>query len=128
MSVTEQYIDLIIPSLSGEDSESLSIFKTDEGLIAYKMVCPFCGKFCKSDKSRKNQTAEIIPLKGSPKYKGYKWYFRCRRRYSPDCRGGYKSFYNFLCMYDTNLFSRYVQELHLGSNRREYQKLYNKIK
>ena len=29
MSVTEQYIDLIIPSLSGSDSESLSIFKTE---------------------------------------------------------------------------------------------------
>ena len=128
MSVTEQYIDLIIPSLSGSDSESLSIFKTEEGLIAYRFCCPLCGKFCKSESSKKNQTAEIIPLKGSPKYKGYKWYFRCRRRYSPDCRGGYKSFYNFLCMYDHSLWTKYRDDLNLGSNRKEFQKMYNKIK
>ena len=41
MSVTEQYIDLIIPSLSGSDSESLSIFKTEEGLIAYSVLLSF---------------------------------------------------------------------------------------
>ena len=102
MSVTQRYIDLLLPSLIESNYGTLSTTKTEEGFNAYSFSCPFCSKFVHSKKCKKTETASILPLKGVEKFKGYKWYFRCKRNYCND--------------------------LNLGSNRREFQKLYNKIK
>ena len=128
MSVTQTYIDLLLPSLIESNYGTLSTTKTEEGLNAYSFSCPFCSKFVHSKKCKKTETASILPLKGVEKFKGYKWYFRCKRGYSPECRGGYKSFYNFLCMYDHSLWTKYRDDLNLGSNRNDFMRLYNKIK
>ena len=87
MSVTQTYIDLLLPSLIESNYGTLSTTKTEEGLNAYSFSCPFCSKFVHSKKCKKSETASILPLKGVEKFKGYKWYFKCKRGYSPECRG-----------------------------------------
>ena len=72
MSVTQRYIDLLLPSLIESNYGTLSTTKTEEGFNAYSFSCPFCSKFVHSKKCKKTETASILPLKGVEKFKGYK--------------------------------------------------------
>ena len=59
MSVTQRYIDLLLPSLIESNYGTLSTTKTEEGFNAYSFSCPFCSKFVHSKKCKKTET-EIL--------------------------------------------------------------------
>ena len=44
MSVTQRYIDLLLPSLIESNYGTLSTTKTEEGFNAYSFSCPFLFK------------------------------------------------------------------------------------
>ena len=107
--ITEKYINKVLPLLAGEDDGEVGFFYSN-GRIAYRFPCSFCQPFYDSKKIRNNQMGEIF-LSTGMKYSSTDWCFRCRRRGSLECRGGTKSFYNFLAMFNPTLFDEYKQEL-----------------
>ena len=109
MSITKRYIDLLLPSLAGNEGGEVDTF-TLNGKVAYKFPCPFCQSFYDSKKIRNNQMGEIFEA-SKMKYSSSSWFFRCKRRGSPECRGGTKSFYNFLAIYYPQLFNEYKREI-----------------
>ena len=109
MSITKRYIDLLLPSLAGNEGGEVDTF-TLNGKIAYRFPCPFCQSFYDSKKIRNNQMGEIFAA-SKMKYSSSSYFFRCRRRGSAECRGGTKSFYNFLAIYYPQLFDEYKREI-----------------
>jgi hypothetical protein len=59
MSVTQRYIDLLLPSLIESNYGTLSTTKTEEGFNAYSFSCPFCSKFVHSKKCKKTETSGV---------------------------------------------------------------------
>ena len=106
LTITEKYIQLILPYLSGADGGEVETFTTPEGLIGYRFPCPLCSGFVRTEELRTRQLASLTPYKGS-----FDYLFRCRRSGSKECRGGAKNFHNFLCFYNPNLFRQYQKEL-----------------
>ena len=103
MTITEKYIDKIIPYIEGDvESELIN------GLYAYKFACPWCSMFCNNKHIRERKCASLVPVKDSYDYK-----FICTRSSSPECsrkdRG--RSFHNFLAMYNPALFNQYKNDL-----------------
>ena len=94
---------MILPYLDDEiETEEIN------GIISYKFRCPWCHYFVNSEDSRKRKCASLIPVEGS-----YEWKFVCMRSHSPECRRIYggRSFYNFLAMYNPELFRQYKKEI-----------------
>ena len=108
MTITEKYINLIVPSLAAAEGSTVET-KPMNGGTAYMFACPFCSHLVTSTgKSKlKKRTAILMPRKES------KWVytFKCHRAFAPECRGGPRSFRNFLLMYDQSLAYKYIREL-----------------
>ena len=68
---------------------------------AYEFCCPYCTQYVQSEGAQQRKTASLLRVKGS------EWIFKCSRGFSSDCRGGYRSFYNFLLMLHPKLFKEY---------------------
>ena len=109
MSITKRYIKLLLPSLGGNEGGEVDTF-TRDGNVGYKFPCPFCQPFYDDKEVRNKQMGELFEAT-KMKYSSSSWFFRCRRRGSPDCRGGAKSFYTFLAMYLPELFNQYKAEI-----------------
>jgi hypothetical protein len=107
--ITEKYINKVLPLLANEKDQEVGFFYSN-GRIAYRFPCPFCQCFYDSKEIRNNQMGEIFLTTGL-KYSSTDWSFRCRRRGSLECRGGTKSFYTFLAMFNPSLFDEYKEEL-----------------
>ena len=107
--ITEKYINKVLPLLAGEEDGKLGFFYAN-GHIAYRFPCMFCQPYYNDKKVRNKQMAEIFLAKGL-KYSSTDWCFRCRRRGSLECKGGTKSFYTFLAMFNPSLFDEYQKEL-----------------
>tara|TARA_Y100001968_G_scaffold142329_1_gene130071 strand:+ start:114 stop:440 length:327 start_codon:yes stop_codon:yes gene_type:complete len=103
MTITEKYIDKIIPYIEGDVERELI-----NGLYAYKFACPFCSMFCNNKHIRERKCASLVPVKDSYEYK-----FICSRSGAPECRRrfGGRSFYNFLLMINPYLHHQYKKEL-----------------
>ena len=103
MTITEKYINKIIPYLEGGVDRELI-----NGLYSYNFCCPFCTIYINSEEARKKKSASLIPMKDSYDYK-----FICRRSGAPECRRrhGGRSFYNFLLMLNPGLHHQYKKEL-----------------
>ena len=113
-SVNDQYLDATIKCLSVlmEQKIELADFK---GKDAYLFSCPFCTQFVRSEKSRQKRTARLMRV-------GYRWEFTCSRGFSCDCRGGSRSFHNFLLLLNPQLFKEY--QISLGMlDERNHQEL-----
>ena len=108
-SITKRYIDLLLQSLCGNEGGEVDTF-TLNGKVAYKFPCPFCQSFYDNKEIRNNQMGEIFSAE-KMQYSSSSWFFRCKRRGSPECRGGTKSFYNFLAIYYPQLFEEYKKEI-----------------
>ena len=108
-SITKRYIDLLLPSLCGNEGGEVEthIYK---GQLAYKFPCPFCSPFYETKEVRVRQMAKLFPAT-KMEYSSSSWFFRCRRSGTPECGGGIKSFYNFLLIYNPPLFNEYKREL-----------------
>ena len=107
--ITEKYINKVLPLLAGEEDGEVGFFYAN-GRIAYRFPCSFCLPYYDDKKIRNNQMAEIFLATGM-KYSSTDWCFKCRRRGSLECKGGTKSFYTFLAMFNPSLFDEYQKEL-----------------
>ena len=107
MTITEKYIKKIIPYLCAGENEEVETVLVN-GLYSYKFPCPFCSYFVNNPECRNRQLASLVPIEGSYDYK-----FICKRSGSPECRRihGGRSFYNFLAMYNPDLFRQYQLDL-----------------
>ena len=105
MTITEKYIQLLLPYLDEEIETELI-----NGLIAYKFRCPFCSFYVQGNESRQKKCASLVPIKDSFDYK-----FICMRSGTPECRRtkGGRSFRNFLRMFNEPLANQYDKELNL---------------
>ena len=108
-SITKKYIDLLLPSLCGNEGGEVDTF-TLNGKVAYKFPCPHCQSFYDNQEIRNKQMGELFQDQ-QMQYSSSSWFFRCKRRGSPECRGGTKSFYNFLAIYYPQLFEEYKKEI-----------------
>ena len=108
MTITEQYIEKIVPYLASAEGAEVKITQKNGG-NAYEFPCPFCSHLTTSSGKQKPKKKTAIL---SPRYES-KWvyFFSCRRGYSPECRGGARSFHNFLACYDQSLFHKYLRDM-----------------
>ena len=102
-SINERYLNLVIAYLSvlNEQIEPSEI----NGCNGYQFQCPFCSHLVKGEKTSKRRTAHLIRTCENS------WVFNCCRRWSNECRGGHRSFHNFLAMLNPSLFKRYQKDL-----------------
>ena len=113
MTITEKYIEKILPSLAGAGEVKT---KQMNGRTAYTMPCPFCSHICTSQGKIRNtkHTAILMPREENNNV----YTFHCRRGYSPECKTsgskqGGRSFLNFLLMFKPRLAEKYKEEMNL---------------
>ena len=101
MKTSDKYVELIIPRLDA-DLEIINGQKT------YNFKCPWCYHFFDGIDARERKCASLVPSQDR-----YEWKFICMRSRSQECRRihGGRSLYNFLAMYDHDLFTQYQLEL-----------------
>ena len=104
MTITEKYIDIIHPYLEYEEDGGIGLVEQN-GMLCLTFQCPFCTHQIRGVKERKKHTAKLIPQRD-----GFNVYFHCKRGGSPECRGGYRSFLNFLRMFNPELAVKYQKE------------------
>ena len=110
MGVNAEYFSAVIHYLTaynGEPPEPVTV----KGMDAYEFHCPFCTGWVRNEKSRRNRTAKLINQSGDA------WIFKCARGYSSECRGGFKSFYNFLLFLHPELHREYQISLGMTDAR-----------
>ena len=95
-----------MPYLAGPDGGEIETFTSPQGLIGYKFPCCFCSCFVRTEHLRLRQIASLTPSTDSIDY-----LFKCRRGFSKECRGGPRTFHNFLAFYNSSLFNQYKKEL-----------------
>ena len=105
-SVNQRYLDLVLAYLSVLEEEKIELTKI-KGLDAYRFSCPFCTRYVESQKALSNKTASLRNVGGDS------WRFKCTRGYHSDCRGGDRSFHNFLLILNSDLGQRYRRDLAL---------------
>ena len=103
-SINQKYLEIVLAYLSVLEEKELQLTQFN-GKDAYLFHCPHCTKYVHSIKGKQRKTAKLIRTGGNS------WVFSCSRGYSIECRGGAKSFHNFLAMLNPDLFSRYRKEL-----------------
>ena len=110
MSVNQEYLEVTIKYLSVLEGENLQLQEL-RGKDAYKFHCPFCSQYVRSTDARERKTAALIQVRPN------EWIFNCHRGFSSDCKGGYRSFYNFLLMLHPQLFREYQVALGMTDPR-----------
>jgi len=117
MGVNSDYFSAAIHYLSAVNGESPTPAVV-KGMDAFEFHCPFCNHFVQSDKSKRNKTAKLTNASGDT------WIFTCSRGFSPECRGGHKSFYNFLLLLHPDLHHEYKISLGM-TDARNHQAITN---
>ncbi len=103
-TINQRYLELVLVYLSILEEEELQLIQINEK-DAYLFHCPHCTKYVHSKEGKQKKTAKLIRTGGNS------WIFSCSRGYSKECRGGAKSFHNFLAMLNPDLFRKYRTEL-----------------
>ncbi len=104
MSVNSEYFQAVVHYLSvlGEEEPEKTRLN---GKDAYVFPCPFCTQYVQTDQAKQNKTGRLVRVKDNS------WVFSCRRGFSKECRGGVRSFHNFLAFLHPGLFREYQQSL-----------------
>ena len=114
-SVNTQYLDAVVKYLSVLSDEQLQLTQFN-GKDAYLFPCPFCTQYVHNTEAKQRKTGRLIRVQRD------EWIFSCGRGFSSDCRGGSRSFYNFLLMLHPQLFQEY--QISLGMlDERNHQEL-----
>ena len=100
MTLTDQYLQRILPFLSGAEGGTVQP-KNFKGLEGYVFPCPFCSVLQKRDFKRRERCAALMPHAES-----FSYTFHCSRKQSLDCMRSL-SFPNFLRQYNPSLFRQY---------------------
>ena len=117
MGINSDYFSAVIHYLSainGETPKPVAV----KGLNAYAFYCPFCHHLVRGEEAKKNKTAKLTNQSGDT------WIFTCSRGYSEECRGGFKSFYNFLLLLHPGLHEEYRISLGM-TDARNHQAIRN---
>ena len=117
MGVNSEYFSAAIHYLNAVNGEAPEAVRV-KGLDAFEFCCPFCTQWVQSTKSRRNKTARLINQSGDT------WIFKCSRGYAIECRGGFKSFYNFLLLLNPDLHEEYRISLGM-TDARNHQSISN---
>ena len=112
-SINDQYLDAAIKYLSVLMEQKIELTQV-KGMDAYLFSCPFCTQYVRSTDARERKTAALIQVRPN------EWIFNCHRGFSSDCRGGYRSFYNFLLMLHPQLFNEYQIALAMRDSRNHH--------
>ena len=103
MTITEKYVQKILPYLAGPDGGSVQS-KSFKGLQGYEFPCPFCSVMQKKESKKRNRCAALMPHPES-----FSYAFNCCRKHSGDCMDSL-SFPNFLRRFKPVLFRQYHME------------------
>ncbi len=107
ISCNAQYLQAVVQYLSVLEEQHL---ETEElnGKETYRFRCPFCSHYSVSEKSKKSKHGRLVRTSGNS------WIYTCSKGFSNECRGGARSFHNFLAMLHPGLFREYQQSLSQG--------------
>lgn len=110
MSVNTQYLQAVIHYLSvlGEEAPEKTRLN---GKDAYVFSCPFCSQYVHTDQAKQSKTGRLVKVKDNT------WVFSCRRGFSKECRGGSRSFHNFLAFLHPGLLEDYQVSLGMLDKR-----------
>ena len=112
MALTEQYLQNLLPSLSGPDGGVVKP-KSFKGLSGYEFPCPFCSVKQKRDSKKRERCAALMPHPQS-----FSYTFHCCRKQSTECLQSL-SFPTFLERYAPSLFRQYhLEREHNGTTGR----------
>jgi len=109
-SVNAQYLDAVIKYLSVLSDEQLQLTQFN-GKDAYLFSCPFCTPYVHNPEAKQKRIGRLVRVQGD------EWIFSCGRGFSCDCKGGARSFYNFLLMLHPQLFREYQISLGMLDER-----------
>ena len=104
MSVNSDYLQVVLQYLSVLEEQDLEKI-IHNGKETYLFACPFCSKYVRTDKAKQKKTGRLVKVQDNT------WVFSCRRGFSKECRGGVRSFHNFLLFLHPGLFREYQQSL-----------------
>ena len=107
VSCNTQYLQAVIQYLSVLEEEKVEPEEVN-GKETYRFKCPFCSQYTKSPKCRKNKHGSLIRTGENS------WIYSCKRGWSNECRGGARSFHNFLALLHPGLFKDYLRSLNQG--------------
>ena len=104
MSVNSEYLEAVIKYLEVLEEQEMEKIVLN-GKETYLFACPFCSKYVQTDQAKQNKTGRLVKVQDNT------WVFSCRRGFSKECRGGVRSFHNFLAFLHPGLFREYRQSL-----------------
>ena len=78
------------------------------GKDAYRFKCPFCSQYSRQERSKRSKRGRLVRTGDNT------WIYTCSRGFSNECRGGARSFHNFLAMLHPGLFREYQRSLSQG--------------
>ena len=108
MSVNSQYLQAVIKYLTVV--EEAEVESTEfKGMQAYELKCPFCTQYVRTEEAKSRKTAKLFQVKPNS------WVFQCTRGFSDECRGGIRSFHNFLLFLHPGLFREYQESLNIAT-------------
>ena len=94
MTLTEKYIQKVLPYLNREvpDVEVEEFYLN--GAKAYKFACPFCWGITSKDRNKRKKVAAFLPRQECK----HEYTFYCHRHAASECQRA-RTFENFLWMY-----------------------------
>ena len=104
VSCNTQYLQAVVQYLSVLEEEKLEVEEVN-GKQAYRFKCPFCSQYSRSERCKRNKHGRLTRTGENS------WIYSCTRGFSNECRGGARSFHNFLAMLHPGLFSEYQRSL-----------------
>ena len=107
VSCNTQYLQAVVKYLSVLEEEELEVEEVN-GKQAYRFKCPFCSQYSRQEKSKRSKRGRLVRTGDNS------WIYTCSRGISNECRGGARSFHNFLAMLHPGLFREYQRSLSQG--------------
>ena len=107
VSCNAHYLQAVVQYLSVLEEEKLEVEEVN-GKQTYRFKCPFCSQYSRSARSKKNKHGRLVRTGDNS------WIYSCSRGFSNECRGGARSFHNFLAMLHPGIFGDYLRSLNQG--------------
>ena len=107
VSCNTQYLQAVVQYLSVLEEEQVEPRQIN-GKETYQFRCPFCSQYSRSARSKKNKHGRLVRTGDNS------WIYSCSRGFSNECRGGARSFHNFLAMLHPGIFRDYLRSLNQG--------------
>ena len=107
VSCNTQYLQAVVQYLSVLEEEELEIEEVN-AKQTYRFKCPFYSQYSRSERCKRNKHGRLTRACENS------WIYSCTRGFSNECRGGFRSFHNFLAMLHPGIFREYQRSLSQG--------------